>query len=314
MSAVVNPFISFSGTSGPPGDPHEFWRINITNNQGDANFTQLFEVELYEDYDHEDVTTGATTNQSSFFASGTLNAAKTIDRTSWDDGSLWVTASGSAEPSWVSYQLTSPKNISEVMLRQPTANRTRAPESFDVQFSDDGSAWTTKWSVSGEASWADREARFYRDPAYSPTYTGSPYGAHQYWAILCYQNESTAAIEMAEIEFRATPSGADQATGGTSGGLLVSGGTHSNAFDNDNGTNVASSVTTAMQVSYNFGSPVNVAEVAITAPSTNPTRAPSRFAIRYSDNGTTWSTAWDVLSSTSWTSNEQRVFTDPDYV
>lgn len=120
--------------------------------------------------------------------------------------------------------------------------------------------------------------------------------AHKYWRI--YWTAAATGYggaQAGEIEFRATPGGADQCVGGTAiGSVEYPPYTFAKAFDglyaapSDSWSN---GLTTAIGhwIGYNFSVPVVVSEfwfypsTAVTAPS-NPTG----FALEYSDDGTTW--------------------------
>jgi hypothetical protein len=293
-------------------DPYEFWRIYITANDGDASFTQIQELEVYADEARLDLVKDATLTASSFF--GSLGAANVKDQ-SYAESAPWVSASGQATPSWIRMQFPAPVSITEIQLRQPTGSRTRAPKDFEVQYSADGVNFTTLWAVTGQTAWGDREARYFRSPDYTPpAHTGSRYGAHAYWSVLALTNAGTAH-SLAELEFRATPGGADQANGGTPislsdfGGSFVKGA----AFDNNNATAWAGGDDWSW-IGYQFAAPVEVAEVAITARSDDPTQTLSRGAVRYSDDGINWSSVWEIVSPAAWTGSQTRVFTDPDFV
>jgi hypothetical protein len=314
----------FSVEAGPelvlpvvPLDPHTYWRVFITANDGDGSFTQIGKLELYEDgASRFDETAGGTFTSSSNFPA--LDANHAFDQ-NFDEGTNWVTASGSHLNSWIRAQLATPKDIREFMLHVPKNNLLRTPKDFRLEYSDDGVAWTTKFSVSGQTAWAPREVRYFRDPAYVPAYEGSPLGAHRYWAI--YMNVKATGggagpFTANEMTLHSVPGGADITSGGTPIGTSVdSGFPAANAFDASDATLFASSSADWCRLGYDFGAgnAVEVAEAKIKSEGTSPNRTFQRGALQYSDDGVRWNTAFYIDSPAAWAGNETRTFTDPNY-
>lgn len=93
----------------------------------------------------------------------------------------------------------------------------------------------------------------------------------------------------------------------------ASSGTATNAFDGNNATNWAVSSGTTGYVQYCFDPAKDIVEHAVTAPSSSTTNSPKDWSMYYSDDGATWYPASTVASQTSWSSNQQRVFTHSTY-
>jgi hypothetical protein len=137
--------------------------------------------------------------------------------------------------------------------------------------------------------------------------------AHRYWRLIASAvNGGTNNMVCAEMELRATPGGADQASGGTALSSGITGGSPaSNAFDNNATTNWVSN--TALQpwwLGYDFGSAVSVQQVAWQARSTRFDFCPITFNVQYSDDSSSWTTQWS--GTWTWSSNGQiNISTDP---
>lgn len=120
--------------------------------------------------------------------------------------------------------------------------------------------------------------------------------AHRYWALLVTARPGSGnGVGLAEVQMRATTGGANIATGGTAGGASSFGFVPANAFDGNAGTDWHNAATGGLPVrlSYDFGSAVDVAEIAVTTPgagSTYPgaTYGPAACWIQWSDDGTAW--------------------------
>jgi hypothetical protein len=151
-------------------------------------------------------------------------------------------------------------------------------------------------------------------------YTGSPWGDHAYWAIRCKTPQTGGSSwAVAELEFHASPGGAQLATGGNSFADINQSGTTYNdpkAFDGSLGTMWFPNNTTAgVKLGYRFSSPVSVGEVKLGAfnNATYVSGMPTSFDVMYSDDGVNFNTAWSV-SGASWTAASQVTsFIDPAY-
>lgn len=134
--------------------------------------------------------------------------------------------------------------------------------------------------------------------------------AHAYWRIACVANQGGANTAATEIEWAATPGGADQATGGTAIGSAVAFGfVVGNAFDDDTGTFWAGSGTRPW-IGYQFAAPVAVRQLRVRAHSTLQENLKT-FWVQYSDDGITWIPAWLIENEPAWSTNETREYVNP---
>lgn len=142
-----------------------------------------------------------------------------------------------------------------------------------------------------------------------------PPAGFRYWRIRVDTTSLPVnSTNIAEMEWRLTPSGADQTSPG--GGSITSSGTLSgspaNVVDNDpsNPWHSAFSVNPALW-RYDFGSNKDITEVTITAHPSNPAYSPTDFDIQYSSDDSSFTTSWSVSGSTGWSAGETRTFTKP---
>jgi hypothetical protein len=151
--------------------------------------------------------------------------------------------------------------------------------------------------------------------------TEEPSTARRYWRIFvtAIQTMSAASVGIAEVEMRATVGGADQCVGGTPAASTDTGGSFpaSNAFDGSNSTRWNSTGAgntnfgTPQWISYDFGTPVDVAQIALTsinsaAPTFND-RAPAAFRLESSPDNSTWTTEQSWTTG-SWAQSETKTF------
>jgi hypothetical protein len=140
--------------------------------------------------------------------------------------------------------------------------------------------------------------------------------AHRFWRVLISDNNGSASFtSIAELELRASAGGADLTGSGIplySTQSTTSGNSSSAAgFDNSNATRWrTTNATMPSYLGYDFGIPVDIRQVAITATATSGelTTCPKDFTIQYSDDGAAWTTANTITAQTSWTVSQQRLF------
>lgn len=88
----------------------------------------------------------------------------------------WRTAQTQALPSHLAVRLVAALDLRQYAITAPTVNAaTEAPTAWDLQYSDDGSAWTTLQSWSGQ-TWSAGQRRVY-------DVTATSAGAHAWWRL-----------------------------------------------------------------------------------------------------------------------------------
>jgi hypothetical protein len=138
------------GAGAPTG--HRYWRIlSSSNSYGGSNPNQIVvgEVEMRE-APGGDVCTGGTASADSQPFGG-FEADKAFDNNG--DSTAWAGADNAGPTHWLKYDfgVGNPKSIVEVAImgKDDGGNTlTQCFGAFEVQWSDDNSAWTTEWSVS----------------------------------------------------------------------------------------------------------------------------------------------------------------------
>lgn len=140
--------------------------------------------------------------------------------------------------------------------------------------------------------------------------------AHRYWRINFRKNMGDGGFsQIAEVELRAAPGGADQTVPG--GAVSVTGtlqaGNAANTISNDGNLATAQwGNTGGVTWTYDLGSSnaQDIVEVAIWGASGAVARSPGDFDIQYSDDAVNFTTAWSC-SAAPYTANVAQVFTKP---
>jgi hypothetical protein len=127
---------------------HQHWRINVTTGMSTA-WLALGELEMRTSVGGANVCTGGTASSSNLPNSPASNAF---------DGSLttyWQSGVAPTYPQFLRYSFAAPVDIVQVVLKA-TSNVTWAeygPKDCDIQWSDDGTTWTTLFTASGMNVW-----------------------------------------------------------------------------------------------------------------------------------------------------------------
>ena len=281
--------------------PHRYWRINITAVNGNLTSVSLANLELYTAIPGANIASGGTASASSVFAG--IYVASLAFNSQLND--FWNSAAGA--PQWLAYDFGAgnEKAIVSVGLHGrdgPAADQ--MPKDFDVQYSDNGSTWTTEWSVTNQTSWIPGQFRKFDKPGAPVTsYTGSPWGSHSYWAIWNFETSGAEGV-IADMEYLATPGGSDQCSGGTASGTAILGSfPAANAFDNNIATQMAWSNGAIGGLVYQFTSPVEVSTVTVTRRNDGISGYdPKNFLFMFADSAAgPWTTTFSRTSETGWT-------------
>jgi hypothetical protein len=278
-----------------PYGSHRYWRVFSSANNGNSTQTGIADVEFRSTAGGSDLT-GSGTALSGGSGSDVSAPSGAYDG---DLNNGWVRSATSSV--WIGYDFGSAVAVAEVQLRALNTSPDRNIKTGTVDYSDDGTNWTTAFSFSIWA-WTPNQNRTLPEAAIASGYYRS-----LRINITSLDGGSNAAI--AEIEFRASIGGADQATGGNA----VASSTNttfvaSNAFANDGTSSQWVGVGVANWIRYDFPSPVQLLEATIQAVTTSFNRSPKDFTIEGSNDGSTWATLFSPSSQTGWTSGQTRTF------
>lgn len=103
------------------------------------------------------------------------------------------TASFTAGTSQVTFRLRQVREVKSVLIRASTmtGDLNMSPRGFRLQWSDNGTTWTTALTVTNSDSWQTGERRTFAVP-------GTP-GAHEYWRIIWDAVQSGTTIRWSEV-------------------------------------------------------------------------------------------------------------------
>lgn len=153
---IINPYRYATGGGGS-GPPYRYYRIYITDNNGDATYTGIGECIMATSAGGAQAATGGTASASTQYTSSTGSARQAFDGNTTGVSNGWVTAGGSALPSWLKYDFGAgnAKTLVEIRLYNQTDQYTRPPKDFVVQASNDDTTWTDINSFTGITGWVN---------------------------------------------------------------------------------------------------------------------------------------------------------------
>lgn len=134
-----------------PYGAHAYWRVNITSNYGSSTSQRCSELRFFDPSGSQIPTVGGTATASAVTTvDPTLVAANAFD----GDPNTFYRSNTAPEttPVFIAYQFTAPVTVASVSYQMTADNILAGAKNFTVQYSDDGSAWTTAWTVTGVAS------------------------------------------------------------------------------------------------------------------------------------------------------------------
>lgn len=205
------------------GVPHRYWRVLVTAAQGGAARVGVSELEFW---DRRYARRAAGTYSESGATSGSGRAYDELRQTGTATSSYWVSNLGVA---WLQIDAGAGNEfeLAAVVIWRAGYTGTSTEGhigAFDVQYSDDGSAWTTLWSVSDASIASVDTPRVFENPYYTgdPEPTLDPALSPLHWLKLddgIFSDAGTTAAANNDGIAQATNHGSDgtpfaQPTGG----------------------------------------------------------------------------------------------------
>ena len=274
---------------------HLHWRLHVTAAHG-ASSIKLAMLAFRETLGGANAATGGTITTSFGAANNMFDPGMVA---SWDSDSL---------PAWVAYEFAAPADIQQVLLGSGSSD-TQTPADYTVDYSDDGAAWTTLITVTGDTDWPGKELqRLLNDPNL-PADTDP---GHRYWRLEVTDKNDATYVGVGNVELRLTQGGANEATYGAarSSAAYVNGTTPWEAFD-PNAALEWRAATMPSDLAYDFGHNVEIAQAAVTVTTGFPERGPKDYNLQYSDDAVSWTTLASTTGETAWSEGETRLLNAP---
>lgn len=146
-----------------PAGAHRHWRIYVTSILS-GSYVSIVEAEMRLTSGGADQTGSGTASASSTYTTEGATPAKAFDNVLTYPG--WT--NNADLPCWLAYDFGAgiTKEITEVtILNRNDSWWNQAPVAFEVQYSDDGAAWTTSWSVPNAGFTSTGQTKTFAKPA-----------------------------------------------------------------------------------------------------------------------------------------------------
>lgn len=158
VAAPTLPLPDIEQPAAPTSGSHKHWRLSIIEHTSGRD--EIDELEFR-------TTAGTAETPSGGYpaANSAYGHSQRPDRAfdgSTATGPWLANRPATQEPlNTIGYTFASARNVVEVMITAETGNE--APREFDVQFSDNGKTWETKWSVT-TGTWTDGQTKVFTAP------------------------------------------------------------------------------------------------------------------------------------------------------
>lgn len=146
-----------------PAGAHRHWRIYITSILS-GSYVSIIESQMRETSGGADQTGSGTASASSTYTGEGATPAKAFDNVLTYPG--WT--NNADLPCWLAYDFGSgvTKEITEVtILNRNDSWWNQVPVAFEVQYSDNGTSWTTSWSVPNAGFTTTNQTRTFTKPS-----------------------------------------------------------------------------------------------------------------------------------------------------
>lgn len=170
---LINDSGTGDGGTLPPETPgqmaHKFWRVYCRANNGDG-YTGLTEVYFRDVAGVEFPPTDGVIIKSGEAPNGAIGpAVQAFDR---NVGNRWEVPV--AVGAWIGIQYAAAVKVRRLSLTSGNQYPAQMMKNFDIQWSDDGITWTTRWSQDNVTAWGISETRNFADPVEDPVSTAIP--------------------------------------------------------------------------------------------------------------------------------------------
>jgi len=311
-STQLNATMTYLGVNAPAATPssgHRFWRVLASRSNGPYALVAATEIELRGAPGGPDLTDGAGGRPIASSSQGSNVVNNAFDNTV--NGSMWQSNEGATYGlvnQWVGYDFGAGRNVevAEVSWRaREDCCIDQTIGSGAVQWSDDGSNWSTSYNFVTEPVTSGGQTVLLKPVVAS----GDP-NAHRYWRVKGYASNDPY-MRSSELEMRETSGGVNVARFGIPMASSFYANSHHPYFV-FNGTTQGSAWATSggngwIGVDLLVPRAINEFRYA----SAEGTKAPVDLAFEWSDDGSNWTQDWRQRF-TAWGDTQLKTFTRPD--
>ncbi len=144
---------------------HSYWRLVFLDTAGSGGYIALQSLIMAVNSTAPDLCGGGSVFASSAQPNGAANNA-----IAGINGADWRSTVGDEDNAFIGYHFDAPAQIGYVQLQASTSVQGQAPRGFVLQYSDDGTTYTTVYKVRGQSAWSASETRGFITPTQNDTF------------------------------------------------------------------------------------------------------------------------------------------------
>lgn len=296
----------------PEGKAFRYYRLFTIRNTGSTSFTEVSELILAETPGGPTICTGGTPFAST--VDGGSSAANAFDGSS---ATYWRTSNTNEDNCFIGYDLGAgnEKTVTQMRISSSTTAGYQ-PRIFALQGSDDNTTWYNMKRVGTgyeQAFWNSLGAGNLTSLDVTPAPASDPLG-HRYWRLFIVDAADGIYATVGEMQLRTEPgafneserakaTALSQASTNTIPDYAICGTTEfvwTTAFNQD--------INTWIRLDLGPFNQRAITELKLISPNADFDRMPQNFRVEYSDDDSTWTTAYTAPAQAAWTANETRTY------
>lgn len=188
---------------------HRYWRFRNSTGSNNANYISCTALRFYPNVLSGNVAKGLTGISSGILAAG-YEAANAFDD---NVGTEYFSNGGANGYIGIDFGAGNAYPLDHFGFQIETASFASGPKDIQVEWSDNGTAWTLEWAITG-LTWSAGESKGFTNPT-RPAFNPPP-SPHRYWRLLCHANGGGGGwFAVGELQGQTALVGSNVLTGGT---------------------------------------------------------------------------------------------------
>lgn len=299
----------FEVNDNPPGElePHRYWRLAEMQSR-DVSNTTIAELKVYSEEGGSPLAFTAT-------ASSTFSGRPASNVTDNNSATLW--SSATSDRSWLAMDFGTPVGIHHITatIDNSSFGPPQGPMAYTLQYSDDGSTWTT---FAGSPGVRIRPPRRWTTAGQTQIiYDSRSYGK-RYWRMTNMVAQNAGAyIAIGELTFHETDGGPSIPYFVEASSSYETARNQEKMQDGNPATNWLSNGTPA-SLFFDLGedAPENIYEIIVmNGPASEPVgRSLSGVKLEWSTNLNEWTVAWTNYNFPTWSSSGETKAIDAEHI
>lgn len=268
---------------------HRYWRLLFEDGSISAGYVQLVRVAFFANYQTNASSAISTLPVDGVGIASSFDSSQYVAQNAFnDDATSWCSKVGESDiGQWVGFHFNTPQRIMNASyLGLSPQGSTRIPKTATLQWSDDGTTWTSQYAKQPYRTGSFRTLM--NDPAKLPVNDNRP---HRFWRVRSY-SRIDQYIQYNRVKFMLA--GVEKSVGGTASASTIYGATYpASAAFNDTTSYwcTTSGAGNNDWLQYEFVEPTRIDRVTLAATGGASKDGGTYIFIDYSDDGQYWTCA-----------------------